>query len=166
MSLKVESTGLIQDGSPVISKIQISFSQKGHFPRLPGPIFLEVTIEAPTPTNLKVLKSLLLKDLLKASFTPGSVGQALLYNTPYLWSSSVSRTPSSHSHHLAGQPLSPAAVVPSKPGRTWADQAKGPFLLVSLAVSCSWAPGQRAQPGSQYHVVCIAQQPGSTYSGF
>ena len=165
MSLKVESTGLIQDGSPVISKIQISFSQKGHFPRLPGPIFLEVTIEAPTPTNLS-LEKFALEDLLKASFTPGSVGQALLYNTPHLWSSSVSRTPSSHSHHLAGQPLSPAAVVPSKPGRTWADQAKGPFLLVSLAVSCSWAPSQRAQPGSQYHVVCIAQQPGSTYSGF
>lgn len=111
MSLKVESTGLIQDGSPIISEIQIPVSQKGHFPRLPGPTFLEVTIEPPIPTNLKVLKSLLLEDLLKASSMPGSVEWGLLYNTPWLWSSSVSGNSSnliSH-HHLAGQPLSPAS---------------------------------------------------------
>lgn len=130
--------GLIQDDSPVISKIQIPFSQKSHISRLPGPIFLEVTIQPPTPANLKVLKSLLLQDLLSASSMPGSAEWGLLYNTPSTCGPAVSQgtTPLSfHSHHLAGQPLSPAAAVPSKPERTQADQAKGPFLLVSLAVN-------------------------------
>lgn len=60
------------------------------------------------------------------------------FTTPPTCGPAVSQgaTPLSfHSHHLAGQPLSPAAIVPSKPGRTPADQAKGPFLPVSLAVN-------------------------------
>lgn len=92
--------GVNQDDSPVISKINTFFPKVTFLGS--GPIFWRSPFEPPTPANLKVLKSLLLQDLLSASSMPGSAEWGLLYNTPTCGPAVSQGTLHSHSQSSPG----------------------------------------------------------------